>query len=115
MQSRTALVTGGTGGIGTSIVKRLASMGHRVATNYRDETKARAWQARMREEGVEVALAQGDVACPEQSERMVRAIFPDQTFARVKPSAGRDRTFAVAKAAGRVGFGQRQVRECAGF
>ena len=47
MQSRVALVTGGTGGIGTSIVKRLAGMGHKVATNYRNEEKARAWQAQM--------------------------------------------------------------------
>ena len=44
MTSRVALVTGGTGGIGTAIVKRLADMGHKVATNYRNEEKARAWQ-----------------------------------------------------------------------
>ena len=37
IQSRVALVTGGTGGIGTSIIKRLAGMGHKVATNYRNE------------------------------------------------------------------------------
>ena len=74
MQSRVALVTGGTGGIGTSIVKRLASMGHRVATNYRDETKARAWQAKLQAEGVEVTLASGDVASPETAEQMVREV-----------------------------------------
>jgi acetoacetyl-CoA reductase len=74
MQSRVALVTGGTGGIGTSIVKRLASMGHRVATNYRNEEKAKAWQAQMRAEGVEVALAQGDVSSPEEAEAMVREV-----------------------------------------
>ena len=49
MQSRVALVTGGTGGIGSSIVQRLAAMGHRVATNYRDEGRALAWQSKMRE------------------------------------------------------------------
>ncbi len=74
MQSRVALVTGGTGGIGTSIVKRLADMGHKVATNYRDEAKAKAWQAQMQAAGVEVALAPGDVSCPEQAESMVRSI-----------------------------------------
>ena len=42
MTTRVALVTGGTGGIGTAIVKRLADMGHKVATNYRDEAKTRA-------------------------------------------------------------------------
>ena len=74
MQSRVALVTGGTGGIGTSIVKRLAQMGHKVATNYRDEVKARAWQTQMQAAGFEVALAHGDVSSPENAETMVREI-----------------------------------------
>ena len=47
MTSRVALVTGGTGGIGTAICQRLADQGHRVATNYRDDAKARAWQQAM--------------------------------------------------------------------
>lgn len=74
MQSHVALVTGGTGGIGTSIVQRLAEMGHKVATNYRDEAKAHAWQARMQAAGVEVALAHGDVSSPEDAERMIREV-----------------------------------------
>ncbi|GHA73716.1 acetoacetyl-CoA reductase [Cognatilysobacter bugurensis] len=72
MESRAALVTGGTGGIGTAIICRLARMGHRVATNYRDEAKARAWQQRMKDQGFDVALAQGDVSSPENAEQMVR-------------------------------------------
>ena len=74
MQSRVALVTGGTGGIGTSIVKRLAGMGHRVATNYRNEEKAKAWQEQMRAQGVEVALAPGDVSSPDDAAAMVREV-----------------------------------------
>lgn len=74
MQSRVALVTGGTGGIGTSIIQRLAKMGHRVATNYRDEERAVAWQSRMREDGVDVVLAKGDVSCPVQAEQLVRDV-----------------------------------------
>jgi acetoacetyl-CoA reductase len=74
MQSRVALVTGGTGGIGTSIVKRLAGMGHRVATNYRNEEKAKAWQEQMRAQGVEVALAPGDVSSPDDAATMVREV-----------------------------------------
>jgi acetoacetyl-CoA reductase len=74
MQSRVALVTGGTGGIGTSIVKRLAGMGHRVATNYRNEEKAKAWQEQMRADGVEVALAPGDVSSPDDAAAMVREV-----------------------------------------
>jgi len=74
MTSRVALVTGGTGGIGSAIVKRLARDGHRVATNYRDEAKAKAWQAQLKADGFDVALAQGDVGSPEQAEAMVKSV-----------------------------------------
>lgn len=62
MTSRVALVTGGTGGIGTAICQRLADQGHRVATNYRDEAKARAWQQTMTERGYQVSIFPGDVS-----------------------------------------------------
>ena len=74
MQSRVALVTGGTGGIGTSIVKRLAGMGHKVATNYRNEEKAKAWQAQLREQGVDIALARGDVSSADEARAMVQEV-----------------------------------------
>lgn len=74
MTSRIALITGGTGGIGTAICERLARAGHRVATNYRNEEKARAWQAAMRAKGIEVFLAPGDVADPDSAAAMVRTI-----------------------------------------
>ena len=74
MTSRVALVTGGTGGIGSAICRRLARAGHRVATNFRNADKARAWQEDLRKEGLDVALAQGDVSDPEDAERMVREI-----------------------------------------
>ena len=74
MTSRTALVTGGTGGIGSAICQRLAQMGHRVATNYRDEARAREWQQKMKAQGVDVAIVPGDVSEPESAERMVRAV-----------------------------------------
>ena len=74
MTSRVALVTGGTGGIGTAICKRLAQAGHRVATNYRNEEKARAWERDMRGQGYEVTLVQGDVSTPGSAEAMVRAV-----------------------------------------
>ena len=48
MTARVALVTGGTGGIGSAIVKRLAQLGHKVATNFRDEAKANVWMSRNR-------------------------------------------------------------------
>jgi len=70
-QQRVALVTGGTGGIGTAIVKRLAGMGHKVASNYRDEGKARAWLEKMKAAGVEATLVKGDVSDPESCKAMV--------------------------------------------
>jgi acetoacetyl-CoA reductase len=74
MTARIALVTGGTGGIGTAIVKKLADQGHRVATNYRNEDKALAWQQQMRDAGYDVTLAKGDVSSPEEAEAMVREV-----------------------------------------
>jgi acetoacetyl-CoA reductase len=101
MQSRVALVTGGTGGIGTAIVKKLADMGHRVATNYRSEEKAKAWQERMKADGYDVALVKGDVTSPDEAAAMVHeveqklgpveilvnnaGITRDGTFHRMKP------------------------------
>jgi acetoacetyl-CoA reductase len=74
MTARIALVTGGTGGIGSSICKRLVQMGHKVATNYRNEARAREWQAAMKAEGFDIALAQGDVADPSTAAGMVAEV-----------------------------------------
>jgi len=74
MTSRVALVTGGTGGIGTAICERLAAQGHRVASNYRDAAKARSWQQRMRELGHEIAIVAGDVASPAHAQALVEEV-----------------------------------------
>ena len=74
MSARVALVTGGTGGIGTAICKQLAGLGHKVATNFRNEDKAREWQRKMRDEGFDVALAKGDVSSPEEASEIVRRV-----------------------------------------
>ena len=74
MTSRIALVTGGTGGIGTAIVKKLADQGHKVATNFRNEEKGRAWQQQMKDAGYDIALAKADVSTPEEAEAMVRDV-----------------------------------------
>ena len=74
MTSRVAFVTGGTGGIGTAIVKRLADMGHKVATNYRNEEKAKAWQAQMKEAGYDVTLVKGDVTDADEAAAMVKDV-----------------------------------------
>ncbi|MGN6112065.1 MAG: acetoacetyl-CoA reductase [Luteimonas sp.] len=74
MGARVALVTGGTGGIGTAICRRLADMGHKVATNYRNEEKARAWQQRMRDDGYDIAIVAGDVSSPADAAALVRGV-----------------------------------------
>lgn len=74
MSTRIALVTGGTGGIGTAIVKRLADLGHKVATNFRNADKARAWQRQMQADGYQIALAEGDVSSPEAAAAMVAEV-----------------------------------------
>ena len=74
MTSRVALVTGGTGGIGTAICKKLADMGHKVATNYRNEEKAQAWKAQMQADGYDIALVKGDVTSPEDAVAIVRSV-----------------------------------------
>lgn len=74
MTSRTALVTGGTGGIGTAICRRLASMGHRVATNYRDLARAQNWQMEQKEAGFDFAIVPGDVSVTDAAATMVAAV-----------------------------------------
>ncbi len=74
MTTRVALVTGGTGGIGTAIVKRLAAMGHKVATNYRDAAKTKAWSGQLKSAGTNVVTVQGDVSDPASAEALVRNV-----------------------------------------
>ena len=74
MTARVALVTGGTGGIGSAICKKLADMGHKVATNYRNEEKTQAWLQQMREQGYEITAVKGDVSSPEEAEALVRGV-----------------------------------------
>ena len=74
MSNRIALVTGGTGGIGTALCRKLAQMGNRVATNYRDEARARAWQQEQKAAGFDFTIVPGDVASPESAAAMVKAV-----------------------------------------
>ncbi|MCY7312044.1 MAG: beta-ketoacyl-ACP reductase [Pseudoxanthomonas sp.] len=74
MTSRVALVSGGTGGIGSAICRKLADMGHKVATNYRNEEKTQAWLQEMRALGYDFTAVQGDVSSAEEAEALVREV-----------------------------------------
>jgi acetoacetyl-CoA reductase len=74
---RVVLVTGGTGAIGTEICKKLARQGHVVATTYRNEEKARAWQQELAAEGFSFHLYKCDVGNFEECQKTVKAIVAD--------------------------------------
>lgn len=74
---RIALVTGGTGFIGSAICRKLAKMGHTVATTYRNDEKAKAWQAEMAKEGFTFHMYKCDAADFSSAEKMVKAVVAD--------------------------------------
>lgn len=77
LTGKIALVTGGTGGIGAAIVKQLCATGAKVATNYRNEEKAKAFQQEMKDAGYEVAIYAVDVTDTEGCEKMIAQIEAD--------------------------------------
>lgn len=77
MTQKIALVTGGMGGIGTAICKRLAQSGHRVVTTYTSAGKHVDWQAHMAEHGVDIATYQCDVSNYESCVALAQHIRQD--------------------------------------
>ena len=74
---RVALVTGGTGGIGSEICKTLAREGYRVIAGYYSgghHEKAQQWQIEANKEGLDIALAFGNISDWESSEACVEGI-----------------------------------------
>src|SRR4029453_3279542 len=77
MKKRIALITGGVGGIGTAICKRLAKDGHFVVANYAIPGTETKWHHAMAAAGLNgstSALAFGDVTDFEAMAEMVRKI-----------------------------------------
>jgi len=77
MESRVALVTGGVGGIGTAVCKKLAADGHFVVANYAIPGTEERWSQAMAAAGLngtQTALAFGDVTDFDAMGEMVRGI-----------------------------------------
>ncbi|MDO6681140.1 MULTISPECIES: acetoacetyl-CoA reductase [unclassified Oceanobacter] len=77
MTKRIALVTGGTGGIGTAICKRLHDDGYQVVAGYYSggsHEKAQAWQEKLKSEGYDIALGFGNITSWESCEACINKI-----------------------------------------
>jgi len=76
LSGRTALVTGGSRGIGKAIAARLAGQGADVAFSYRgNEAAAAATTAEIEALGRRALAVQADVTDPEAAERLVKSVL----------------------------------------
>ena len=72
-ERKTALVTGGSRGIGRAVCEKLASMGMNIVFNYQKGTSAaEETKARCEALGVQVLAVQADISVPEDCERLVK-------------------------------------------
>ncbi|WP_432696280.1 acetoacetyl-CoA reductase [Marinobacterium sp. YM272] len=77
MSQKVALVTGGTGGLGTAICRQLADAGYRVVAGYNSggkHEKAKAWQEEQKKDGYEIEVAYGDVTDAESCAQCVATV-----------------------------------------
>jgi acetoacetyl-CoA reductase len=78
MASRIALVTGGTGAIGTEICRQLGRQGHRVAAtclpSAEEVAKAKAWATQLTAEGLDVTFVPCELADFESTAAALREI-----------------------------------------
>ena len=79
--NKVALVTGGTGGMGTAICERLYKDGYSVVANYRNFTTAMKWREMAKkwrddqlQMGIDVKIVQGDVTNYQSSTIMIKKI-----------------------------------------
>jgi len=103
-EKKIALVTGGTGGIGTAICNRLVQENFEVIASYypADKESAERWAQERAKEGVDVALVACDVSSAEDSARMVREL--EERFGAVEilvncAGTTRDKSFKKMEAA----------------
>jgi len=75
MTKRVALVTGGTGGIGTEICKALSLNGCSVAASWlADVDDGKGWQVELQSEGFDFTIAEGDVSDFDAAAAMVKEV-----------------------------------------
>ncbi len=79
--NKVALVTGGTGGMGTAICERLYKDGYTVVANYKDFTRAmkwreeaKAWREDQFKMGFDLKIVEGDIANFKSAEKMIKQI-----------------------------------------
>jgi NAD(P)-dependent dehydrogenase (short-subunit alcohol dehydrogenase family) len=81
LDGRVAIVTGGTGGIGSRLSAALAGVGARVVVHGRDEARASAILQGLRDGGAEAIFVKGDVTRRAEADRLVDEAL--STFERV--------------------------------
>lgn len=74
LDDRSALVTGGTKGIGRAVVGQLASLGAKITFAARDETGVREWETSLRQDGYDVRGVTADLSDRHGREALVEAI-----------------------------------------
>ena len=77
MERKTVVVTGGTGGIGTAICKRLATNYQVIACYFKDgrHEEAKRWQMALKEEGHDIEIAYADIAHFADCEKLVSLVM----------------------------------------
>jgi len=73
---KTALVTGGTGGIGTAICRALSKQGLNVVANYHpmEADNIEAWQAAQKADGFEFDVVPADVSSFDSCKEMIESL-----------------------------------------
>ncbi|MCA0402569.1 MAG: SDR family NAD(P)-dependent oxidoreductase, partial [Proteobacteria bacterium] len=76
MEKKTAIVTGGTGGIGTAICRRLAADYRVVACYFKNgrHEEAKAWQFEQKEAGFDIDILYADIANFNDCEKLIALV-----------------------------------------
>lgn len=78
LEGKSALITGGSRGIGAAIVRKFAEQGANVAFTYRSSSEsAKAIEAELSDLGVQVKSYQSNASSFEDSEALVKAVLAD--------------------------------------